>query len=843
MSHPICIPLATVDQLRQLENIGAVRAASIVKFREDNMFPTVSDLAAVSEIAESVWLTWIQKKIVTLSFSEEILDDPDYSSQLYKTFWDLFHRRESDLQSAQMMIDKVTKENSDLALALKDTKSELLAANKKAISLSNTAELCRIKNNDLAAQLRVTKADLESAEENLRRLATETDVMDMQNRLRELGEELEAQSSLHANRLQKELEKQQLDCEDKLVLAKCEYEKESQKLSRQITRLEKDLEWERQTRKEERERYRQNIAEISKGRSSVDEDYPARSSGSLAGSVDSVKGGRDVREADDFQQVYKVFPPDGRYSRRGHGVRGHSFSFATRSVDDRVYASNQGQFMVPGYAAPNPVPGFVEPNVSSITGSHTFHSGFLGNPAPYMDDQSKLHEPSAMSFREQSHLLHGRTSGLVDNSVPSRGRGINLQSRTYLPAGSVGDYGARSSLVDPEGPSAGISRPDFLAQPEVREHSISLDQGGSRALKRSKKRPKHRSPSTSSTESSESSSESESSDDINNDQHHRRRRHRSRSPPLPKMSTFDGEGKSLWESFIFQFERIADRQGWRSSKKLDRLIDCLSGAALQYANKLDVGRNYKKLKLELKHRFSSKEAPVAARRQLQFVKQREDESLEQFSQRVHFLALDGYPLAEKRTVQQISVEAFLRGSREKDAARTAMEKNPKDIYKALKYLKASVANQRAIFGTRSYGYPQRQVSFADLQEENVSSGLFHRPLSLADPVVEGGEGDTRSAKVDANLKSAERCPEASSKTSSESSDIIDADLIRFMAMLRRRFPRSRSPTPPRLRSPSRWDNIECFKCRQKGHIERNCPVEKAEVFGEAVKGTSQEKGN
>ncbi|OWF50330.1 hypothetical protein KP79_PYT00893 [Mizuhopecten yessoensis] len=47
------------------------------------------------------------------------------------------------------------------------------------------------------------------------------------------------------------------------------------------------------------------------------------------------------------------------------------------------------------------------------------------------------------------------------------------------------------------------------------------------------------------------------------------------------------------------------------------------------------------------------------------------------------------------------------------AAQRAMEKNPKTVHKALKYIKASVANQRALFGSRAPHYPSRQVEFAE----------------------------------------------------------------------------------------------------------------------------------
>ena len=46
-------------------------------------------------------------------------------------------------------------------------------------------------------------------------------------------------------------------------------------------------------------------------------------------------------------------------------------------------------------------------------------------------------------------------------------------------------------------------------------------------------------------------------------------------------------------------------------------------------------------KIRLTRRFSEKEAPIAARRQLMSLQQKESESLEEFSQRVQFLCMNG----------------------------------------------------------------------------------------------------------------------------------------------------------------------------------------------------------
>lgn len=66
------------------------------------------------------------------------------------------------------------------------------------------------------------------------------------------------------------------------------------------------------------------------------------------------------------------------------------------------------------------------------------------------------------------------------------------------------------------------------------------------------------------------------------------------------------------------------------------------GRALEYARRVNVHNDYHTLKQYLKRWFSTKEAPVVARRQLTFLKQHDNETIEEFSQRVLSLTLDAY---------------------------------------------------------------------------------------------------------------------------------------------------------------------------------------------------------
>jgi hypothetical protein len=76
------------------------------------------------------------------------------------------------------------------------------------------------------------------------------------------------------------------------------------------------------------------------------------------------------------------------------------------------------------------------------------------------------------------------------------------------------------------------------------------------------------------------------------------------------------------------------------------------------------------------------------------VRQQEHERLEDFAHKVYVLGLGGYEQCEDGALEDIATEAFLRGCKEKEAAIKAVT-----LSKAIQFVKTSLANQKAIFGS------------------------------------------------------------------------------------------------------------------------------------------------
>ena len=305
-------------------------------------------------------------------------------------------------------------------------------------------------------------------------------------------------------------------------------------------------------------------------------------------------------------------------------------------------------------------------------------------------------------------------------------------------------------------------------------------------------------------------------------------RDRSKSPQPPKMPVFTGSGNLSWEAFIYQFERTSNRRHWDDSKKLCRFLDCLSEVALEYARRSHISK-YEDLRKYMKRRFSKKEEASAARRQLQYIRQGDEETIEEFAERVHFLTMDGYYRSNNDIIDQIGTEAFLRGCLEKDAARIVIEKNPRTINEALKWIKSSLANQKAIYGARrnytgrTQLYAQRQVTFSDVNDPDRSpqrptaSPNSHRPektdsslqsdirslVSLVGQLLKEGKNHrSPSPEVGRGHDSSYRCPQnnyARSPTPPRSPSHFRSPQL------------SRSPSPLRSQKPHKEQDNAPFK--------------------------------
>lgn len=281
--------------------------------------------------------------------------------------------------------------------------------------------------------------------------------------------------------------------------------------------------------------------------------------------------------------------------------------------------------------------------------------------------------------------------------------------------------------------------------------------------------------------------------------HSRGSMERPRGPPAGKLGQYDG--KQDWHPFEVQFERASRRYGWTEMEQLDRLVEALRDKALKFFSEqpASVADNYTLLKERMQRRFGKKDAPITVRRNLQELRQREEEELEEFAERALELAADGHPRAPEEVVENIATDAFLRGCSAKAAALTAMNSQPPTLDAAVQAVKNAASNQKVLMGDRP---KVRQVHFEEYGLAATSA--FDSPVQLR--AVEA-VGDPGLKEV---LKKVE---ETSTKVEAIGESM--AKLGTRVEKLEQRPARAPPGSPQRARG-------GCYSCGESGHFAREC---------------------
>ena len=284
-------------------------------------------------------------------------------------------------------------------------------------------------------------------------------------------------------------------------------------------------------------------------------------------------------------------------------------------------------------------------------------------------------------------------------------------------------------------------------------------------------------------------------------------------PPPPKMAIFDGKGD--WRPYYAQFNHIANRYHWTTQQRLDKLIECLRDRALKFftSRSKTVQEDYHAICKKLNERFGSKDLPHIVRRQLQDLRQLQEESLEEFAERAQEMATDGYPETPDPFIQIVATDAFLKGCLDKKAALTAMDKDPDTLDKALQYVKSAVTNQRVILGARKQEFGVKRVTFQDsTQDDDVDADTEPQRASIR--AVYRNENNTSDiSRLETRLKKTE---DDLKETKSAVNQILD--------ILKGRVRNERSRSPNRVNSPrqSPTRGGRCFNCGAEGHFSSQC---------------------
>ena len=263
--------------------------------------------------------------------------------------------------------------------------------------------------------------------------------------------------------------------------------------------------------------------------------------------------------------------------------------------------------------------------------------------------------------------------------------------------------------------------------------------------------------------------------------------------PSPKMPQFNGT-MGEWDNFMYQFESVCDYYQMDREEKLQQLKSCLSSRAISFVRTLSnrCTSSYRRLCARLRDRFAGTERPEVLRTSFNDLKQRVDESLDEFADRVQTQAYQAYPGQDQAFLDMMATNGFMRGVRDRFPVLEAAKTDPQTVRQALSAIKNHSALVKAILGKSSQS-SSRQVSFAEDQQAVRQTLVYRQP-----PTPPRAQTDSKA-------------------TQAGSTGINE----RYMFPS---APQSQPRSPPR--SPNRKSrpmHDRCYNCDQTGHFRAECP--------------------
>ena len=170
----------------------------------------------------------------------------------------------------------------------------------------------------------------------------------------------------------------------------------------------------------------------------------------------------------------------------------------------------------------------------------------------------------------------------------------------------------------------------------------------------------------------------------------------------PKALRFDG--KTNWLSFKRKFDSYRKVMRWSEEESKDYLMWSLEGKALDFLTitKIDLEKySFRRIMKKLETRFGVKELTETSKAKFRQAFQKQDESLEDWADRVMTLATPAFVDLPEDHLKKEAIARFCQGCTDKEAAKHACFEQPETMEEALNLVKHHQYISQAVDGKKA----------------------------------------------------------------------------------------------------------------------------------------------
>ena len=248
----------------------------------------------------------------------------------------------------------------------------------------------------------------------------------------------------------------------------------------------------------------------------------------------------------------------------------------------------------------------------------------------------------------------------------------------------------------------------------------------------------------------------------------------------PKALSFDG--KTNWLSFKKKFDSYRKVMRWSEEESKDYLMWSLEGKALDFLTitKIDLEKySLRRIMKKLETRFGVKELTETSKAKFRQAFQKQDESLEEWADRVMTLATPAFVDLPEDHLKKEAIARFCQGCTDKEAAKHACFEQPETMEEALNLVK------------------------------------HHQYISQA------VDGKKAKREYEASVKAVQSPSEARVE------QLIRSALRDFAAKLQESSTSLSSSSETEEKAKKKKSSSQCFFCKKFGHFKKDCRVYQA----------------